>query len=93
MVFNSYRFVLVFMPVFMIGLHMVRSFGRKRGSEKLFCELWIILMSLTFFASFGAQNMAILLISILWNVCTSIPMSFMRDQKVQVKLLGKELSK
>ncbi|MCR5556367.1 MAG: MBOAT family protein [Butyrivibrio sp.] len=91
MVFNSYKFVLAFMPIFMIGMNIVRGYGRKKGNQKLFCELWIILMSLAFFASFGVKNMAILFISVVWNVCTSIPMSFMRDQGAKVKLFGKEL--
>ena len=91
MVFNSYKFVLAFMPIFMIGMNIVRGYGRKRGNAKLFCELWIILMSLAFFASFGVKNMAILFISVVWNVCTAIPMSFMRDQGAKVKLFGKEL--
>ena len=91
MVFNSYKFVLAFLPIFMIGFHIVRGYGRKRGCEMLFGELWIILASLAFFASFGVKNLAILLISIVWNVCTAIPMSFMRDRGVKVKLFGKEL--
>lgn len=89
MVFNSYQFVLAFMPIFMIGFYIVRSFGRKKGNERLFGDLWIIIMSLVFFSSFGVENLAILLISIVWNVCTSIPMSFMRDQGAEVKLFGR----
>lgn len=89
MVFNSYQFVLAFMPIFMIGFYIVRSFGRKKGNERLFGDLWIIIMSLVFFSSFGVENLAILLISIVWNVCTSIPMSFMRDQGARVKLFGR----
>ena len=89
MVFNSYQFVLAFMPVFMIGFYIVRNFGRKKGNERLFGDLWIIIMSLVFFSSFGVENLAILLISIVWNVCTSIPMSFMRDQGAKVKLFGR----
>lgn len=92
MVFNSYEFVLLFLPVFMIGYHLIRSFGQKKGNEKFLCDLWIILGSLIFFALFGVENMAILLISIIWNFCTSIPMSFMRDGKVKIKLFGKEVS-
>ena len=90
MVFNSYKFVLAFMPVFMIGFHIVRGYGRKRENERLFVTLWMILTSLVFFASFGVKNLAILFISIVWNICTSIPMSFMRDQGVKVKLFGRE---
>ncbi len=89
MVFNSYQFVLAFMPIFMIGFYIMRSFGRKKGNERLFGDLWIIIMSLVFFSSFGVENLAILLISIVWNVCTSIPMSFMRDQGAKVKLFGR----
>lgn len=90
MVFNSYGFVLAFMPIFVIGLNIVHSIGRKKGCERLLCDVWIILLSLYFFSTFGAKNLAILFISVIWNVCTSIPMSFMRDQNVKVRFFGKE---
>ena len=92
MVFNSYGFVLLFMPIFMIGYYIIRSVGQKKGNENFLCDLWIVLGSLIFFAFFGVENFAILLISLIWNFCTSMPMSFMRDGMVKVKLFGREVS-
>ncbi len=92
MIFNSYEFVLLFMPVFMTSYYLIRSYGQKNGNENFTCDLWIILGSLIFFAFFGVENFVILLVSIIWNFCTSIPMSFMRDGSVKIKLFGKELS-
>ncbi len=92
MVFNSYEFVLLFMPIFMVGYFLVRNYGQKKENEKFLCDLWIILGSLIFFALFGVENFVILLISLIWNFCTSLPMSFMRDGKVNVKLFGRQVS-
>ena len=92
MVFNSYEFVLLYMPIFTIGYYIIRNRGQKKENEKFLCDLWIILGSLVFFAFFGIENFAILLISLIWNFCTSIPMSFMRDGKVSIKLFGRQVS-
>ena len=86
MIFNSYVFVLLFMPVFMIGYHLVRHFYLLGRLPKIICNLWIIAGSLIFYALFGIGNLTIILISILWNICTSIPMSFMREHNKKVNV-------
>ncbi len=91
MVFNSYEFVLLFMPIFLILFYLVRNSGIKKGNEKLFCELLVVMGSLAFFIPFGAKNVAVLGISVVWNICTAIPMSFMRDQNVRIRAFGREV--
>lgn len=84
MIFNSYEFMLIFLPIFMIGFY-------KKHSNEYFCDIWIIIGSLVFFAQFGAEHFLILVISLLWNICTSIPMSFMRDQNIEVELFKRKV--
>ncbi|MBQ9590281.1 MAG: MBOAT family protein [Butyrivibrio sp.] len=84
MVFNSYEFMLMFLPVFIIGFY-------KKNANELFRDIWIILGSLLFYAFFGANHLLIIIISILWNICTAIPMSFMRDQNTEIDLFGKKV--
>ncbi|SFC77637.1 MBOAT family O-acyltransferase [Butyrivibrio sp. YAB3001] len=90
MTFNSYEFVLLFMPVFVAVYIFLRKIWRSKKNVRTLVNLWIILGSLCFYISFGMSNLAILLISICWNVCTSIPMSFMRDRNIKLTLFGKE---
>ena len=92
MVFNSYEFVLLFLPVFLIIYNMVRSIGRKKGNVRMLVDLCIILGSLCFYALFGMHNLAIILISITFNICTSIPMSFMREHSVELPLFGRKIA-
>ena len=92
MVFNSYEFVLLFLPVFLIIYNMIRSIGRKKGNVRMLVDLCIILGSLCFYALFGMHNLAIILISITFNICTSIPMSFMREHSVELPLFGRKIA-
>ncbi len=90
MIFNSYVFALLFMPVFMIGFHLVRHFVHVGKLSEFACNLWIIGGSLIFYGLFGISNLTIILISILWNICTCIPMSFMRQHGNRLSILGRE---
>ena len=92
MVFNSYEFVLLFLPLFLIAYNLLRSIGRKKGNVRILVELCIILGSLCFYTLFGMQNLAILLMSICFNICTSIPMSFMREHSTELSLFGKKIA-
>ncbi len=91
MIFNSYEFVLLFLPIFTLGFNIIRHIGKKNGNGRMLVDLCIVLGSLCFFSLFGMQNLAILFISICFNVCTAIPMSFMRERSVKVKLFGREI--
>lgn len=89
MIFNSYVFVLLFLPVFMISFHLMRHLVHVGKLPKCAFDLWIIAGSLVFYGLFGINNLAIISISILWNICTSIPMSFMRKHGNHISLFGK----
>ncbi|WP_029232785.1 MBOAT family O-acyltransferase [Butyrivibrio sp. VCB2006] len=91
MVFNSYEFVLIFLPIFLLAYNVLRSIGRKKGNARVLVDLCIILGSLCFYALFGMRNLAIIFISICINVCTAIPMSFMRERGIGISLFGREI--
>jgi len=67
MLFNSYEFMLAFMPVFIIGYFLIRHFYRENEKLMRLCNLWIIAGSLVFYALFGIKNVLVLLASIVVN--------------------------
>ena len=67
MLFNSYEFMLAFLPVFIIGYFLIRHFYRENEKLMRLCNLWIIAGSLVFYALFGIKNVLVLLVSILVN--------------------------
>ena len=68
MLFNSYGFMMAFLPVFVVGYFLIRLFYRE--SEKLMrlCNLWIIAGSLVFYTLFGIENAVVLAVSIGLNL-------------------------
>ena len=67
MLFNSYEFMLAFLPVFIIGYFLIRHFYREDEKLMRLCNLWIIAGSLVFYAFFGVKNVLVLLVSIMIN--------------------------
>ncbi len=79
MLFNSYGFMLAFLPVFIIGFYAIRHYFREDEKLMRLCNLWIIAGSLVFYAFFGVENLLILIISILFN---ALVIRFMNDSKI-----------
>ena len=61
MVFNSYLFFLIFLPLFLPGFFILRK--RAIGSTKG----WILLASVLFYLPFGVKNCAVLTLSVVVN--------------------------
>ena len=61
MVFNSYIFFLIVLPLFLVGFYVLRN-RTYQG-----CKWWIIAVSLLFYAPFGLKNCAVLAVSIVMN--------------------------
>jgi alginate O-acetyltransferase complex protein AlgI len=61
MLFNSFQFLLVFLPVTLAGYFLL---GRKHHQTAL---AWLGLASLAFYAWWDPANLPILLVTILWN--------------------------
>ena len=71
MTFNSYSFIFIFLPVFLLGVWGIqRFFSGKPENDKLM-KLWLIAMSALFFVGYGAFSISVFLISIIWNLCFS----------------------
>ncbi len=66
MLFNSYRFVFLFLPVAMAGFHLLGRFGRKPVIG------WLSLCSLVFYAVWRPPFVLLLLGSILVNYLVSL---------------------
>lgn len=71
MLFNSYIFILCFMPVFLIGFYAFRNMALKNEKDKTAVRAWLIACSLVFYAFFGWRNLVVLLSSIVINACLS----------------------
>lgn len=67
MLFNSYIFVFLFLPVVLLGWHGLNHFGRYR-----LAQLFVILMSLWFYGYFRCQYLFIILASIAVNWLISL---------------------
>ncbi|NLL77816.1 MAG: MBOAT family protein [Clostridiales bacterium] len=62
MLFNSYEFVFMFLPVCLFFYYILAKRGEGKGAK-----IWLIAMSLWFYGSFRAEYLIILIISILFN--------------------------
>lgn len=65
MLFNSYSFVFVFLPLTLIGFYILSSFGRG------FSAAWLVLTSFTFYGLWNFSYVLLLLGSITFNFCIS----------------------
>jgi D-alanyl-lipoteichoic acid acyltransferase DltB (MBOAT superfamily) len=61
MLFNSFRFLFVFLPITMLGFHLLGRHGRRP------VILWLALMSVVFYAAWNPIFVSFLLASILVN--------------------------
>lgn len=68
MLFNSYSFILAFLPVFTIGYFLIKRACRYHEKLMKLLQGWNLAGSLVFYAFFGYQNAVVFAISILWNI-------------------------
>jgi len=62
MLFNSFGFIFVFLPVAVLGFHLLRELGQHRAASD-----WLIACSLFFYAWGNPNDLPILLGSVLFN--------------------------
>ena len=67
MLFNTYGFVMLFLPIFILGFCLLRRALSDNRSKELVLNVWIIAGSLVFYGLFGIKNLSVLIVSILWN--------------------------
>jgi D-alanyl-lipoteichoic acid acyltransferase DltB (MBOAT superfamily) len=62
MLFNSFEFIFLFLPVSVIGFHLLRGSGRRTLALD-----WLIVCSLLFYSWGNPRNLPVLLASLLFN--------------------------
>ena len=72
MLFNSYRFIFLFLPVCLAGFWLLRGYRRQ----------WLLAMSVWFFVSFGIRNLGVLAVSALWTLLSARLLEKRRDNRV-----------
>ena len=71
MTFNSYSFIFIFLPIFLLGVWGIQRFFMGNSQKGLLMKLWLIVMSAFFFVGYGAFSIVIFLLSIVWNLVFS----------------------
>lgn len=66
MLFNSYEFILLFLPLFVAGWYVIARFFRVRA-----CEWYLVAASCLFYARFGWKALSLLLVSALISYALS----------------------
>lgn len=83
MVFSSYSFILLFLPVCVAGFYLMKTIGGSGAARHLW-ELWLLALSVVFYALFGWKNLLVLGISLAFNLCFLL---LMNRKKAAVKPL------
>ena len=69
MQFNSYLFILFFLPVTLAGYFVMNRIALKKESALTLPNLWLFAMSLWFYAYFNVSYLLLILVSIIVNYC------------------------
>ncbi len=71
MLFNSYSFLLAFLPVFLVAFYVARKESYRNPGSGDVCKWLVVLASLIFYAPFGVKNLVVLGVSIAVNAVLS----------------------
>lgn len=69
MQFNSYLFILFFLPVTLAGYFVLNKMALRRGGKMLLPNLWLLGMSLWFYGYFNVSYLLLIIVSIIVNFC------------------------
>ncbi|WP_050008167.1 MBOAT family O-acyltransferase [Butyrivibrio sp. WCE2006] len=72
MTFNSYSFIFIFLPVFLLGIWGIQSSFLQDDKKGTLMKLWLIVMSAFFFVGYGRFSILIFSFSILWNLLSGL---------------------
>ncbi|MEN9739392.1 MAG: hypothetical protein RLZZ318_1428 [Bacteroidota bacterium] len=82
MLFNSYEFILVFLPITLLGFFLIGNYSHSTAL------LWLAITSLFFYAWWDIQFVPLLLVSILFNYGLSkLIKHYFQDQRTKNRLL------
>ena len=86
MLFNSYDFILVFLPALLAGVFFLHSFGRR------WLEVWLILGSLLFYAWWDVRFLPLLLGSVVVNYLAALLIERTRSRLVLAGIIAANLA-
>ena len=81
--FNSFNFILIFMPVLLVIWHFL-----NRAEKIALADIFLTLMSLYYYYTFGTSFLLILLVSIVVNYALSFLMEKRKDYVNQFAVVG-----
>ncbi len=87
MLFNSYVFILFFLPVFLVAFHWTRKMANKDLRYRDVCKWLIVIASLVFYAPFGWKNLAVLAVSVAINAVIGRGLIVRKDSAQNSKIL------
>lgn len=67
MLFNSYEFLLLFLPAALVGFYLIGERGHHRAAVA-----WLVVMSLFFYSWWKVEYLALIIVSILFNFCVGL---------------------
>jgi len=82
MLFNSFQFIFWFWPVVCIGFYFLCSARNRQGAK-----VWLLMLSLAFYAWMGLSNLMVIIPSILFNWFLSHKIAAQKDQKQRKQYL------
>ena len=82
MLFNSYLFIFIFLPMTMLGFFLIGFRGYHR-----IANAWLVVMSLLFYAWWNPIYLSLMLVSILFNYGIGVVLSSERLQSFRRKVL------
>ena len=81
--FNSFNFILLFLPILLIGWNVL-----NKAEKYKVADVFLVIMSLYFYYSFGAAFVAVLLVSIAVNYVLSMLLEHFPQAAKAVKFIG-----
>ena len=82
MLFNSYQFILIFLPIVLIVYFLLNKFRLTKIST-----IWLIVVSLYFYASWNFKFLWVILASILFNYTVGLFLSEKFEHKINKKVI------
>jgi alginate O-acetyltransferase complex protein AlgI len=82
MLFNSYSFILIFLPITLLGYFVLNKWGKIQMAKS-----WLLLASLYFYSYWTINNLPILLTSIFFNFALTQKIVSMEDSSPKKNLL------
>ena len=82
MLFNSYVFIFIFLPIVLLGFHLIGKQGRHR-----IAIAWLVGASLLFYGWWNPAYISLLIFSIIFNYGIGISLGSAYDNRLPKKLV------